>query len=157
MFGFVYLLLSLVVMPGLSLLLIISSKDFLLHKKTMKYIGRYYYRFKTDSKECLAFNLIFTLRRVFISIYAIQLHMYPAIQLQLLLLQNMLCMIYIGLTRPFTERKKNRTELANEFIIAIITIILFVYTDFVDNAYTKYDVAWVSVNLFLILIIFNFG
>ena len=69
----------------------------------------------------------------------------------------MLCMIYVGRSRPYIEKKTNMRELFNEFIIAVITIILFVYTDFVDNAYIKYDVAWVSVNLFGILIIFNFG
>ena len=45
----------------------------------------------------------------------------------------------------------------NEFVIDLITINLFVYTDWVDNPHVKYDVAWVSIALFIILITFNFG
>lgn len=66
-------------------------------------------------------------------------------------------MIWVGNNKPFVVMKRNKLELLNEFLIDMITINLFVYTDFVLDPYVKYDVAWASVNLFMLLIFINFG
>ena len=39
----------------------------------------------------------------------------------------------------------------------MLTIILFAYTEFLSDPEVKYDLGWVSIILFLLLIVLNFG
>ena len=155
-FGFLFIFNAFILMPYLSILIVVKRDDWLYHKKVMKYIGKYYYHLRKD-KSCLAYNLVFTIRRITISIYATQLFLYPGQQIQLLLFQNVFCLILVGNNYPFVEKRQNQIELFNEFVIDLLTIVLFGYTQFLTDPIVKYDLGWVSIILFSLLIILNFG
>ena len=66
-------------MPVISMALICMPEDWIRDSRVMKYIGTYYFHLKMYDKACLAYNFIFTARRILISVYATQLYLYPAI------------------------------------------------------------------------------
>ena len=66
-------------LPLLSVSLILMPEDWLRDSRVSKYIGTYYKHLKMEEKVCLAYNFVFTIRRILISIYATQLYLYPAI------------------------------------------------------------------------------
>ena len=71
------------------------------------------------------------------------------------MMQNLLILIFIGQFKPMADRKSNYQEIFNEFMICLCTIILLAFTQFVDNPFTKFAAGWISVLLFLVLIVVN--
>ena len=49
-----------------------------------------------------------------------------------------ICMIHIGNIRPFQGYFENNNELGIEFIITLITTLMFMYTQFLTDPYVKF-------------------
>ena len=73
----------------------------------------------------------------------------------LLMGQNAMSIIYVGLYKPMKRRNENYLELYNEYIIGYCTIILIAFTQFVYDPYSKFFAGWISVVFFLMLIVVN--
>jgi len=102
------------------------------------------------------FNVVFVYRRVSVCIVCLFMMGYPALQLQFTLLQNIFISIYIGLNRPYKMRKLNWIENVNECLLMFITLVLIIFTDFVDDRDIQYDLGgWVYVLLMTSCIVFN--
>ena len=70
-------------------------------------------------------------------------------------MQNVLIFIYIGIVEPFNKRGHNRNELVNEFMIVMITDVLFIFTDFCPDLELKYNVGWAYIFVMVMCICFN--
>ena len=64
-----------------------------------------------------------------------------------------MCLIFLGLIKPYYIKKTNDLELFSEFMIGLITIMLITFTDYVSSPYGKFDSGWGYILLFSLLII----
>jgi hypothetical protein len=55
------------------------------------------------------------------------------LQIMVVMYMNLLMLIYNGQFKPYHTRFKNRIELFNEFSVTVVTLLMVLYTDFVDN------------------------
>ena len=117
--------------------------------------GSLYQELKTDDKLSLGYNLVFVVRRINIAFVAIFLRNYPSQQLMLLMFQNTLCLIYIGLIRPFKGSFTNNIFILNEFVIGLTMIFQVIFTEFCSNVNTKFQVGWASLAFFGSTLFFN--
>lgn len=73
------------------------------------------------------------------------------------MLVNLSCIVYVGSVRPFELRKDTKKELINEAFIQTLTIILVLFTDFVNNDDFKYDIGgWGYCLILSMCIVYNF-
>ena len=64
-------------------------------------------------------------------------------------------MIAQGMLSPFSTKKQNRVELANEVFTLLCTYVLFTFTDFVPRPETRYKSGWSMIGMIAILLCFN--
>ena len=66
-------------------------------------------------------------------------------------------MIYIGLARPFKSMRENDNELFIEFLICLLTTLYFTFTQFLGDPFVKYQIGWVYILLFILVILNKMG
>ena len=77
---------------------------------------------------------------------------FAALQLTCVLSLNLFVIIYIGSAQAFYEKKLNKIDFMNESFVALISLLLVVFTKFVDDQDRKTLAGWI-VNIFLCLIL----
>jgi hypothetical protein len=80
----------------------------------------------------------------------------PSMQIILFTYINSISFVYIGVNRPLILRYKNRLELFNEFIVVLISQVLFTFTDFVESEEWKYTMGFYMIGLICLSILVNF-
>lgn len=85
---------------------------------------------RADSRLALmnSFNQMF--RRLLFAVTAVFLMNYTTIQLQALIFQCLLLLLFIPMINPFTERSQNYQEVFNEGCILCCALHLLTFTDF---------------------------
>jgi hypothetical protein len=67
---------------------------------------------------------------------------YPSEQIMVVLYAYIPAMIYAGQHNPWLMKKWNRLELVNEWFLFAITLHMQLYTDFVPDPETRYQIGW---------------
>ena len=75
------------------------------------------------------------------------------INVSIVLTVMMLC--YVFHVRPFEESSMNRQEIVNEYIVLNASYVLFMYTEFVWDAETRYLVGWGHTGILGSSLVFN--
>ena len=70
-------------------------------------------------------------------------------------MKTALVLYYVGLVWPFDRRINNRLELANELCILLNTYFLIVYSDFVPDAYARYQMGWYNLVIMIAQVIIS--
>ena len=110
---------------------------------------------RTTDRMALLFTLVFMARRSILAFIIIGLPRWSWLQIQVILNLNTFAMIYQGWFMPYTLPTFNRKELINEFLIQMCTYYLFVYTDFVPDAETRYKTGWAHIGCLGLMVVFN--
>ena len=55
---------------------------------------------------------------------------------------NLAMIIWFGKRLPYNRRLLNRMELWNEWQVAVATMHLYAFTDFVFDKFTQFEVGW---------------
>lgn len=69
------------------------------------------------------------------------------------MIMNIVNLIYIIKAKPLESKGRNQLEIFNELCIIVMTSSLFVFTDFVEDPYIKYNCGWFFIGMFM----FNLG
>ena len=64
-------------------------------------------------------------------------------------------MIFLGYVTPYSSKKKNKIELANEVFLLSIMYHIFCFTDFMRDEQTRYYVGYSCLTVNLLLLAFN--
>lgn len=83
----------------------------------------------------------------------------PGIQLVLVNLLNLFCCVYYGHFRAFNTKLKRCLDGFNELLLTVVTWHMILFTQFVHNSETQYQVGWsmiycIGLNGFINLSIF---
>lgn len=76
-------------------------------------------------------------------------------QIQAIVFQCSLVIIYAGYVQPYETRTANRMELVNEAFTTVCSYFFFIFSGFVDNAETRYSCGWVLIGLVSLLTLLN--
>jgi hypothetical protein len=104
----------------------------------------------------LCYYLIFILRRLIYVRIAFNVVEDSAFQIIGLAFLNLFSLIYLGQFKPFKLRRLNRLELFNEFCIAICTLHLLCFTDWVRSQKMHEIMGWSLIVIIVINIVLNF-
>lgn len=103
------------------------------------------------------FIAIFCYRRLLSALFVVLLAEFPWAQVALTVYVNQTVIISVGLSSPFRYRSEEFLELLNEANIMLCAYHLFLFTDFLDDAYVRTQVG-MSMNFFTLLnIVINLG
>ena len=93
-------------------------------------------------------------RRLIYAATAVFLMNYTAFQLQALVLQCVLLLIFILLVKPFSEKSQNYREIFNESCILCCSLHLLTFTDFSSDPDIQYSIGWslIAVTVFNITV-----
>ena len=80
---------------------------------------------------------------------------HPALQIMALNYFSIISLVYIGNNRPLNEQSKNSLELFNETIVISLALHLFLFTDFVPDQLSQYNVGFNYISLLTLLIVVN--
>jgi hypothetical protein len=105
-------------------------------------IGATYGDLRIDSKAALLYNVVYMLRRLFISGIATLLKKDSYLQVQLMVIHSVFVLVYITAVRPFELPLMNRMEIFNEFCVLLAATHLFWFTDFVPDPEIQYLYGW---------------
>ena len=83
----------------------------------------------TRRPEARYYNTFFIVRRLLFVAIIVRLAKKPWAQAQLICLQCMVQLAYIGVARPFITRWRNALELLNESLVLLSSYFLFIYSD----------------------------
>ena len=72
-----------------------------------------------------------------------------------MLFHSSLVMLYTGYFRPYNIRFNNRLELINELLTLLCTYGLFMFSDFVPDAETRYKNGWPLIILITLTVAIN--
>ena len=100
--------------------------------------GSIYQGIDLTRRSPLLYNVLFVLRRLIFAIACVIFKGNPFFQIQVLIYQCTLLIIYLFFVQPFERKIFNKLEIFNEITIVIVTYHLFVFTDFMDDPELKY-------------------
>ena len=75
--------------------------------------------------------------------------------MQIIIMQNTFCLIYITNSKPYLDRRQNHLEILNEFMIGVMVILYIDFTDYCPNKWITYQAGWAEIIGFLICLIIN--
>lgn len=111
-----------------------------------------------ESNAARLFHPLFIIRRMVFSMSLMFLGEYPSLQVGIFIYSSLLQVIYIGLVKPYEEKFKNNLELLNEFTVLIVSMMLPVFTDYMEQTQeVQYSLGWIALGLILLQCLFNFG
>jgi hypothetical protein len=120
-----------------------------------------YENLKLDKHSNLQYFLVFCIRRfLVILIVFVVLADNPSMQLLSFMWLNLFMLLHTGYLKPFNSRLQNRVVLLNEFGIAIISMHLTFFTEWVPDKVMQSNLGWsmiafisivTGVNLYLVL------
>ena len=67
----------------------------------------------------------------------------------------MIIIIYIGLSKPFDRKLRNRIEFINEALVSACCLHLFTFTEFVNDKNRQYEMGFSMLAVMFILILIN--
>ena len=82
-------------------------------------------------------------------------HYYRLIHINTQLLTTYCFLCYIAYFKPFKLSRSNLQEILNEVTALLATYILFVYTNWVSDLETRYQVGWVSIAMLVANVAIN--
>lgn len=128
----------------------------LTNKVIIRKYGVLYQSLKTETRWQMFYCFLFVYRRVAMCLVYLFMSSIMNFQLMFTLYQNMVIMMFVAHIRPFITRRYNFRELVNELFVMGVTTNLILFTDFVQDASTKYDYGgWSYVALVGLCILFN--
>lgn len=144
---------SLLIVPIAVIFIIWCAKGKNAHKKTL--VNTLTTNLITKTRRLRGYYLGFVLRRaVFLSI-AFVIPLGGGQQLQSLFLVNLLYTFYSCRIRPQQRRHLNRLERFNELMISACTVATTLFTDYVYDYSTRYNLGWFYISLVGIFCIVN--
>jgi hypothetical protein len=112
---------------------------------------------RTDSKAALMYNVVYMFRRLIFALTAVLLKSQPSLQVAFTCFQSILVIIYVGHVKPFEIPLLNTMEVVNEVTILIATYHLFLFTDYVEDPNTQYNIGWSMIGVTALNILINMG
>ena len=103
------------------------------------------------------FYFYFLLRRAIFVISIILFRDFLVMQLALFSVGSYATLCYLLLTRPYKAEFLNTVEIFNEFCTLGISYLLFVFSDYQDEPYLKYEAGWIFSSTFFLILMFNAG
>ena len=64
-------------------------------------------------------------------------------------------LIYVGRVRPFRTKRSNKEDLCNEFFLCILSILLCLFSGYVDMPEHSSVFGWIYIGLLVLAIIWN--
>ena len=128
----------------------------------MKWDEKFIHKFGTlvadlqvRTKHAMIYHPLFMARRLAFAIIVVVISDLSWAQVQLCLFMFSLMIIFIGIMRPFRLPSYNYIELTNESLVLMLAYFLIVYSPFVPDGETRYQLGWVNIGFIGLLIIFN--
>jgi hypothetical protein len=131
--SYVVLFLTCVFLPLTIIYILVQRRRDLHRHRIFNVFGEIYAGFKTDERLNLTYYLLFGVRRIIYIYVVFNWDHISWAQAMALMFMNLFMVIYIGQQKPMSRLHKNRIELFNEVCIAIITIHMICYTDWVPG------------------------
>ncbi|CDW89609.1 UNKNOWN [Stylonychia lemnae] len=134
----------------------------LLIKKQKSHYGIQFVRFLNEIYKDLQTNFvshyfyhsIFVLRRGSFALMVFYLQDWLYLQVLLFIFQNLLYMIYLIYGRPLTGGYG--VEIFNELCTLLLSYFMMIYTDYVDDPVTKYQIGYIYIAVFIFNMFMNF-
>eukprot|EP00347_Sterkiella_histriomuscorum_P012080 403369967 len=108
-----------------------------------------------DAKLCIFFSVIYVLRRLLFNISAVAIKKYPFCQIQVLIMQSIMIMVYLVAVRPFETKLMNNLEIMNELGILFVSYHLTIFTDFQQDDDIQYMAGWSLIGVTLLNMTIN--
>ncbi|CDW82938.1 UNKNOWN [Stylonychia lemnae] len=143
--------------PMIILLLVNIYYKNLKDQNMIKRIGSIYNELRTDSKVSLLYNVFFVLRRFTFAMMITILQDHPNAQVQLLIVQCILLIIFVQASRPFESTLLNNLEVFNEICILGVAYHLQIFTDYVPDVNIQYSAGWAIIAITVFNIVTNMG
>ena len=80
---------------------------------------------------------------------------FAGIQIQCIFMLNIFVTIYFGKYKPKNTKLQNRIELMNELLIQLVSVHMFLFTDFILDEDLKFAIGFIMVSFIGVLLIFN--
>jgi hypothetical protein len=127
----------------ISLLLLLAVRTVILDEHDFyRGLGFLYFNARVKTRQQRMFRLIFCLRRLILFLMGLKMDASPFWQLITLCVLNLFCYVYMGLVEPLLTQRSKMFDLANEFIIMMITIAMFAFCDPTLQKYIQYLFGW---------------
>lgn len=148
---------SAVFLPCATLHLMLLPLDELAKRKTREKWGMYFLEIDPRSSWKQLHQIVFLFRRIlFVSIAFLLLPM-GGLQMVLFNILNMFVFEAFSLLRPLVGKFRNDIETFNEFMIGMIMITCFCFSDFCNDEVYKYNMGWFMLILVAIILTISFS
>ena len=123
-------------------------------RKFYQSYGSFYLNTKIE-KKALFFIWIFLVRRFLYALIIVNMQNYPGIQLISSMLLSYFTLIYLVIVKPIIGNIDFFFELFNEFMIYIITLFSYTFSDLLEDPILRYEIGFFLVGLVLLTMLFN--
>ena len=134
---------------------LLNNSDVMQTKDFKDKYGSLYLGLHKRNKSSLWQPFVFVLRRFTYAIIIVLLAPQSYFQIQLLVFKTSLIMAFQGQVRPFETRHQNNLELFNETLTLLSTYTLFIFTEYVPEAYARYLIGWVLIGIMIVILVAN--